>query len=155
MAEQLTGDAAVRARVNDNPVWEPPFVPFTRPRPLAEARVAIVTTAGLTPDGRASWAPGDESFTVLDRDARNLTLAHFSPNFDRVGIAADLNVVYPIDRLEELAADGTIGSVAPRHVSFMGAQLNHELSTMRLDTGPAVARMLREDGVDVVLLTPI
>lgn len=87
--------------------------------------------------------------------ARNLTLAHFSPNFDRSGFALDLNVVYPIDRLNELAARKVIGSVAAQHISFMGAQLDHTLSTMRLDTGPAAARILREDGVDVVLLTPV
>ena len=48
-----------------------------------------------------------------------------------------------------------IGSVASRHISFMGAQPDHNLSTMRLDTGPAAAKILRDDGVDVVLLTPV
>ena len=37
----------------------------------------------------------------------------------------------------------------------MGAQLDHTLTTIRLDTGPAAARLLRDDGVDVVLLTPV
>lgn len=80
-------------------------------------------------------------------------LAHFSPNFDRTGFALDLNVVYPIDRLHELAERGVIGSVASTHLSFMGAQLDHTLATIRLDTGPAAAQLLRDDGVDVVLLT--
>jgi hypothetical protein len=30
-----------------------------------------------------------------------------------------------------------------------------ELSTLRLDSGPAAAQLLLEDGVDVVLLTPV
>jgi hypothetical protein len=33
----------------------------------------------------------------------------------------DWNVVFPLDRLNELAAEGTIGSVAATHYSFMGA----------------------------------
>jgi D-proline reductase (dithiol) PrdB len=99
--------------------------------------------------------PGDQSFTILDGNTRNLHLGHFSPNFDRTGFALDLNVVYPIDRLQELAARGTIGSVASAHLSFMGAQPDHTLATMRLDTGPAAARVLRDDGVNVVLLTPV
>ncbi len=61
-------------------------------------------------------------------------------------------MLYPIDRLEELAAEGVIGGVAPRHLSFMGA-LHDTLSTIRLDTGPAAAKLLRDDGVSVVLLT--
>ena len=75
-------------------------------------------------------------------------------NFDRSGFAADLNVVYPIDRLEELAADGTLGAVAPHHLSFAGAQPD-TLAAIRLDSGPAAARRLLNDGVDVVLLTPV
>ena len=155
MSDQLTGDAAVRARVNDLPVYEFDHTPFSQPPPLSRARVAIVTTAGLRSDGSAQWLPGDQSFTVLDGKTRGLRIGHFSPNFDRTGFALDLNVVYPIDRLHELAARGTIGSVASSHISFMGAQPDHTLATMRLDTGPAAARILCDDGVDVVLLTPV
>jgi hypothetical protein len=54
-----------------------------------------------------------------------------------------------------MAAAGTIGSVAKEHISFMGAQKDHNLATMRLDTGPAAAELLRKDGVDTILLTPV
>jgi hypothetical protein len=37
----------------------------------------------------------------------------------------------------------------------MGAQIDYTLETIRLDTGPAAARVLLDDGVDVVLLTPV
>ncbi|MGE0820494.1 MAG: glycine/sarcosine/betaine reductase selenoprotein B family protein [Candidatus Binatia bacterium] len=155
MSDNGSADKTVRARVNDVPVYEFERTPFTTPPPVAKARVAIVTTAGLRSDSKLHWKPGDQSFTVLDGSNRNLGLGHFSPNFDRSGFALDLNVVYPVDRLHELAARGVIGSVASQHISFMGAQLDHTLATMRLDTGPAAARILREDGVDVVLLTPV
>lgn len=122
--------------------------------PLARARIAIVTTAGLRPDGGGSWTDG-QGFTVLPHTERALTLAHASSNFDRSGLAADLDVVYPVDRLDELAATGHIGSVASQHLSFMGAQLDHTFTTLLLDTGPAAAKVLRDDGVDVVLLTPV
>jgi D-proline reductase (dithiol) PrdB len=65
-----------------------------------------------------------------------------------------LNVAYPADRLQELASEGVIGAVAPNHISFHGV-IEGNLSTIRLDTGPAAARRLRHDGVDVVLLTPV
>ena len=118
--------------------------------------MAIVTTAGLRPAGDVQlWQPTDGSFTVLDGARRDVQLSHFSPNFDRSGFAADLNVVYPIDRLHEMAADGEIGAVAERHLSFMGAQFDATFSTILLDSGPAAAKVLRDQGVDVVLLTPI
>ena len=87
-------------------------VPWTTPKPLHESRVAIVTTAGLRVESNADWNAGDQGFTQIPHDAENLTLAHYSPNFDRVGWVLDKNVVFPIDRLYELAEDGIIGSVA-------------------------------------------
>ena len=130
-------------------------VPWTTPKPLHESRVAIVTTAGLRVENNADWNAGDQGFTQIPHDAENLTLAHYSPNFDRVGWVLDKNVVFPIDRLNELAEDGIIGSVAKTHISFMGAQPDHTLETIRLDSGPAAAKLLQDDEVDLVLLTPV
>ena len=130
-------------------------VPWTTPKPLHESRVAIVTTAGLRVESNADWNAGDQGFTQIPHDAENLTLAHYSPNFDRVGWVLDKNVVFPIDRLHELAEDGIIGSVANTHISFMGAQPDHTLETIRLDSGPAAAKLLKDDEVDLVLLTPV
>ena len=81
-------------------------------------------------------------------------MGHWSPNFDHTGFQLDLNVVYPIDRLEELAAQGVIGDVAPRHFAFAGNQ-PETVSELRLDTGPACAKELLADAVDVVVLTPV
>ena len=130
-------------------------VPWTTPKPLHESRVAIVTIAGLRVESNADWNAGDQGFTQIPHDAENLTLAHYSPNFDRVGWVLDKNVVFPIDRLYELAEDGIIGSVAKTHISFMGAQPDHTLETIRLDSGPAAAKLLKDDEVDLVLLTPV
>ncbi len=148
------GDAELRAYAASLPGPELPASAWTTPRPLAEATVAIVTTAALHREGDERYTATDTGFRVLERGARDLVLGHWSPNFDRAGFAADLDVVYPIDRLEELAADGVIGGVAPRHVAFAGNQ-DDTVTRVRLDSGPKAAAMLREDGVDVVLLTPV
>lgn len=125
-----------------------------RPPPLAESKVALVTTAGMRLGGDVTiWQPTDGSFTLLPRAVRDMQLSHFSPNFDRAGVAEDLNVVYPMDRLEELVADGVIGSLADTHLSFMGAQF--DLSTVIQDTGPVAAQLLLDQEVDIVLLTPV
>lgn len=60
----------------------------------------------------------------------------------------------PLDRLDELAAQGTIGRVSSLHLSLLGAQ-DETMSTIRLDTGPAAAAAFIDAGTDVVLLTPV
>lgn len=148
-------DADMRKLVDDIPVPAFDHMAWVTPPPLAQATVAIVTTAGLYAPGQAGWGPnGDQSFRLIPSGERRLSLGHWSPNFDRIGLTADLNVAFPADRLDELAAAGVIGAVGPHHVSFMGAQ-DETMTTIRLDTGPAAAKALRDDGVDVVLLTPV
>ena len=126
---------------------------FTVPPPLDACTVALVTTASLHHPEQADFTATDPSFRVLDPARRDLQLGHWSPNFDLVGFAVDLNVVFPIDRLEELARAGRIGGVAPRHLAFAGNQF--DLTQIRLDSAPAAAKLLRDDGVDVVVLTPV
>lgn len=150
-----SGDVAMRELGGSLPVpvfANPAFTPLGRP--LSEATVAIVTSAALHRMGDDGFAQGDTSFRALDRVDRDLVLGHWSPNFDRTGFQLDLNVVYPIDRLEELEADGTIGAVAEHHYSFAGNQPD-TVSELRLDTGPACAAAMKADGVHVVLLTPV
>jgi|GEM_PF-88821 len=133
------------------PKFESPA--FTVPRPLDQATVAIVTTAALHVEGEAFEAK-DATYRSIDRAQRNLMLGHWSPNFDRSGFAIDLNVVYPIDRLEELAERGVIGAVASKHLSFSGIQPDG-LAAIRHDSGPAAAQELIEASVDIVILTPV
>ena len=149
------GDAAMRVHGAQQPVPQfdtPAFTPLGKS--LSEARVAIVTSAALHRPDQDRFAPADTSFRALGRADRDLVLGHWSPNFDRSGFHVDLNVVYPIDRLEEFAADGVIGDVAPRHFAFAGNQ-PETVSEVRLDTGPACGAELLADAVDVVVLTPV
>ena len=81
---------------------------------------------------------------MLDGTRRDVMTGHWSPNFDMIGFAADVNVVFPIDRLDELAGRGVIGQVAEHHLSYAGNQF--DLSAVRLDSGPAGARLLRARG---------
>lgn len=139
------------AEVRPEPA-DPPA--FNAPPDLQRATVAIVTTAALHVPEDEGFAPRDQSFRILDGKRRDLRLGHISTNFDRSGLALDLNVMFPIDRLNELAGRGEIGRVADEHLSFLGAQ-DETMSTIRLDTGPAAAKRLLDAGVQVALLIPI
>jgi D-proline reductase (dithiol) PrdB len=64
----------------------------------------------------------------------------------------DVNICFPIDRLRELITRGELGGLGPNSYSFMGAQ--REVARIEAETGPEVGRRLRDEGVDVALITP-
>ncbi|HEY0142218.1 MAG TPA: glycine/sarcosine/betaine reductase selenoprotein B family protein [Thermoanaerobaculia bacterium] len=134
-------------------------VPWVRPRPLREAKVALVSTAGLVAPGQPPFddgvSGGDWTYREIasGTDPRTLIETHRSKSFDHSGLAADANLAMPLDRLHELAAAGTIGSVAPRHFSLMGSITAP--GRLMSESAPAVAAALVADEVDVVLLVPV
>jgi D-proline reductase (dithiol) PrdB len=127
--------------------------PFVSGPPLAARRVAVVSSAGLVKRGERPFASGDADYRVLlaDTPADQILMTHASVNFDRTGFQRDINVVFPLDRLREMAADGMIGSVATTHYSFMGATDPRGMEA----NARAVAGRLKADRVDAVLLTPV
>jgi D-proline reductase (dithiol) PrdB len=78
-------------------------------------------------------------------------MSHISINYDRTGFQEDWNVVFPLDRLNEMAADGEIGSVAQSHYSFMGATDPVQMEGYARE----VAGRLKRDKVDAVVLSPV
>ena len=154
MAEELQGDAFIRKQIAQLPVPEFAETAWTPPPPLADARVAVVTSAALHPRDGEAFTVNDASYRALDHDERRLVMGHWSPNFDRSAFGIDYNVVYPLARLDELVEQGVVGSAASRHYSFAGNQPD-DVATIRHDSGPACAAALKADGVDVVLLTPV
>ncbi len=146
-------DKAIAKFSETLPIPEFPQCDFNAAKPLNASKVAIVTTAALHQDG-AGFALGDSDhhYETLSSSAKNLKLGHHSVNFDRGGFAADMNVVFPIDRLQEMASAGIIGAVAKNHYSFAGNQ-SATVSEIRLDSGPDCAKRMLDEQVDVVLLT--
>ncbi len=127
--------------------------PWVSGPPLDQRRVAIVSTAGLQRRGERPFAAEAADYRIIPGEvsAGDIVMSHVSLGFDRTGFQQDLNVVFPIDRLKELAAEGRIGSVADFHYSVMGA-------TPPEDMEPAaheLAGFLKADAVDTVLLVPV
>jgi D-proline reductase (dithiol) PrdB len=131
-----------------------PGEPFVHGPPLTQRRVAIVTTAGLHPAGQPNFDLRDTDYRVIpgDVDGRDLVMSHSSVNFDRSGFQQDINVVFPLERLRELADAGEIGSVASFHYALNGAGWEpHEIEP----TAAELARMLAADKVDAAVLVPV
>ena len=127
--------------------------PWVKGPRLNQRRIALVSTAGL-------HSRDDRPFTFLSKDyriipggiaANDLVMSHISTNFDRTGFQQDWNVIFPIERLKELADRGFIKSVADFHYSFMGATDPMKMEPMIRD----LARLLKKDRVDGILLVPV
>ena len=134
-------------------------VPWAEMRvPLQEARVGLVVTACMTnagdPPFQAERPDNDASIRIVPSDADPATLVNTFPGqaFDHAGLAADANLLVPLDRMRELVAAGEIGELAPRTVSLCG----HLPKPARLvkSTAPEVASAFVADHADVVLLVP-
>ena len=127
--------------------------PFVEAPPASERRVAIISTAGLHRRDDRPFGLGSNDYRVIKGDvkANDLLMSHVSTNFDRTGFQQDLNVVFPLDRLREMAERGEIASVADYHYSFMGATEPEKME----QAVRGLASLLKGDGVNAVLLVPV
>ncbi len=134
-----------------------PWTPLRRP--LAESRLALVSSAGFAlPDQKPfdeSRRGGDPSFREIPSDARPSLLvdSHRSQTFDHSSMQRDPNLALPLDRARELVESGRIGSLAGHHLSFMGGITAP--GRLVKQTAPAAVSRLVADGVDVALLVPV
>lgn len=71
--------------------------------------------------------------------------------YDNADVNKDINCMFPIDRLRELHTEGFIGGISPVMIGFMGGGGNQE--KFRQETGPQIAALLKDKGVDIALLT--
>ncbi len=128
--------------------------PWVTGPPLKRRRVAMITTAGLHKRTDRPFQMGQPGFYRVipgDAKAKEIVMSHGAASFDRTGYQQDLNVVFPLDRLHELADEGAIGSVAGYHYSF-GTPLMPQESEMAANE---LSDLLKKDRVDAVLLFPV
>ena len=134
---------------------EVPFQPLKRP--LAECRVALITTAAPYQPGRGDQGPGApynavakfyrvySGDTTLDHDLR---ISHVA--IDRAHTTAeDSNTYFPLPLLRRFAATGRIGAMAPR---FHGMPTNRSQRTTIERDCPELLTRCRADGADAAIL---
>lgn len=131
-----------------------PITPLRRP--LSQSRVAMVTTCGAHTAGDRPFdlksRTGDPSYREIPGDIAEDQLRLSHVGYDTRKVSADVNCVFPLERLREIEDEGVIGSLNHRHFSFMG--YIPIVQPLMQETGPDVARKLQTDGVDLVLLAP-
>lgn len=121
-------------------------------RPLADARVAMVTASGAYLQGQEPFdRAGDHSFREVPASAPRDQVVFASGGYDHSDVNRDPNCMLPLERLQELVAAGLIGSTTTSHIGFQGG--GGDLEQVRDTLAPAVVDRLRQMHADAVLLT--
>ena len=134
---------------------EVPFAPVTKP--LADSRIALVTTAAPYQPDKGDQGPGAaynaaaKFYTVYSGETatdHDLRISHIA--YDRIHTTAeDINSWFPLPALRRAAAAGRIGEIAPR---FHGAPTNRSHRTTLDVDSPELLRRIREDRADAAIL---
>ena len=121
---------------------------------LSTAGVALLQDTPFDQEGerRDPWW-GDPSHRVIPRGTKTGDVRSYHLHIDTRPLEQDLDCVLPLSRLEELAAAGAVGDVAPSHYAMMGYLL--DTSEMEQRTAPRIADRLRDERVDLLLLVPV
>ena len=124
----------------------------TLTKPLARAKVALVTTGGVFLEGQTPYSErGDATHREIPRDAAHEAFRIWHPGYDFGPAMQDINCVFPLDRFKELEDEGVIGELADTNYSFMGL-IPDPAEALMPETAPEVGRRLKDEGVDAVFL---
>jgi D-proline reductase (dithiol) PrdB len=125
-------------------------------QPLNRCRVALLTSGGVSHCDAKPFEPlarNNLRLDALPEDTPAQTLVINDGYYNHLDADRDINCIFPIDRLRELAAEGIIGFVASHHYSgFMGRI--YMRSVVVNEAAPAFARRLSGEGVHAAVLVP-
>lgn len=133
------------------------LVPLARlKQPLAGARLTFVSSAGVQPKGTLPFdvvhPVGDYSFRRVPSSAKPTDLEIHQLKYPTTGAHRDLNVIFPIERLQELAEEAIIGGLTPNFISFIGYNMDPERLERTL--AEEIADAVVAEGADGALLCP-
>lgn len=131
-----------------------PFTPFDGE--LAKSTVALVTAGGVHLKDQDAFNIADElgdlTYRIIPEDvyAADLMVTHH--HYDHSDADKDINVVFPIDALRDLQAEGFVRGTAKKHIGYMGYTM--QLKAMYEGTAREIANEIDKGSrADVVVLT--
>lgn len=129
----------------------PPFTPLAKA--LTDCTVGLIASGGIYRVGQVAFHfKDDTSFRAIDVRApeSELRVSHFA--YDMTDARQDINVVFPVRTLKDLARLGRIEALAATAYTFMGGI--YSARKVRDLLAPALAERLVRDEVDVAILVP-
>ena len=128
-----------------------PFTPFDKD--LASATVALVSAAGVFLEDQEPFPaedPGVATYRVIPAEADLGAMRIVHGHYDHSEADADPNIVFPLETLRELVADGVIGSLSDNHYSY---GFTTKLKELYEKTFPEIAGRIDRSRTKLVLLT--
>lgn len=144
-----TGHTGVTHQCNEQLNWTP------MTKPLSECVVGLFTTGGIHLRSDQTFdidnPHGDWSFREIphDIDVTDLTITH--THYNHVDADRDINCMFPLDRLRELADHGVIGGIAPMMYAIMG--FNPDPYPLTQTTIPLLTKSIKASGADILFMT--
>ncbi len=140
-----------------DPVWA------SFDKQLPAAKVGLLSSAGIHVAGRQDGfdiererlepAWGDPTLRMIPADVAQSAIGATHLHIRTDDLLADVDVALPINRLNALVADETIGAAAPEHFSVMGFQ-EDGAEVWRTVTGPEIAARCHAAEIDALILAP-
>ena len=128
-----------------------PFTPFDKE--LSSAIVTIVSATGVfLPDQEPFPAedPGDATYRVIPGSTETSTMKIVHGHYNHSVADTDPNIVFPLDTLRELAAEGVIAAVNDNHYSY---GFTTKLKDLYENTFPEIADKIERSRTRLVILT--
>ena len=147
-----------RSKFPDQPPYQwtentgAPWTPIVKP--VADSKVALISSGGVYRKDQTPFKPDKNDLTFREipvgTDPQDLKISH--DNYDHRDADKDVNCVFPLPRLRELAAEGFIGSLTEVHFTFMGRIFRK--SALLDEMTPAIIARLKELKTDLTFLVP-
>src|SRR5713226_6933520 len=152
-SEQLDGQEKPNEKESTSMPMSRRCIPYTpRILDLSKSTFSLVSTAGVhLRDQEPYNVEGDNSWRLIPGDVQAGQLMVTHDHYNHQDADQDINCIFPIDRLRELAADGIIGGVGDKHLGFMGYTQN--LRDLYERVAPEMAKIMMRSKADAVLLS--
>jgi len=116
-------------------------IPFTRfIGDLQLKRIALVTTSGVILKGEYQKRRVRRGIHIIPGDCRSEDLTVIRARHNYGDVIGDINCLFPIDRLKELAEEGKIKGGTEEHVSVIG--LRFYPNQLKKEIAPQVAEIV-------------
>lgn len=132
--------------------FEPPRLTPLR-KAVRESTIGIFTSCGAQlPQDPPLGETEDLSFRLIPRETPVSSLVISHKTAVRKWAVEDPNVAFPLDRMKELEAEGTIGRLAHTSVSMVGSI--QRFTELVEQTVPVIKQVFDAQGADLVFLFP-
>lgn len=126
-------------------------------KPLSQARLSLVSSCGVhrmaDPPLDVCHPFGDFRFLRVPSNSRHAGLIIHQLKYPHDDADLDINVIFPVERLQELSEEGRIGSLTDNFFSFIGYNMDPARFEETVARGIAEAVVV-EEKADCVLLAP-